>query len=454
MKKTMVLIGLFCSTMVFGQETLLERQAAKTKEKIKQRAENRVEQGIDKTLDKTEEEIENGIKDGKKQKKEKDSQSETPVSSEGKSETNREGGAASNTKPTSKSADNPEFKVYSKFDFVSGEKVLGYDDFTGVPVGDFPLEWNTNSSAEVVRIDQNEQRWLMLTADGYLQPDFISNMPENFTIEFDVLTRYKSSNILAYGFDIYSSDNPNRDLSEKYLTQGSFQFTWSGCLENAGYVIYEGGEEMTKNEGLIVPPLKCPDDGNMPAKVHFSIWRQKTRLRVYADGLKIIDLPRAFSPTRKYNAFKIGSHYMNFATADDKDLFLISNVRYAEGGQDTRSKLITEGKLVTKGILFASNSDQLKPESYGVLKEIATALSENPAVRVKIVGHTDSDGEESFNAELSKKRALAVKQALISEFKIEASRMETDGKGENEPTDSNATSVGKANNRRVEFLKL
>src|SRR5690606_16139638 len=125
--------------------------------------------------------------------------------------------------------------------------------------GDFPLEWNTNSSAEVVKLDNDEKRWLMLTTDGYLQPDFISNMPENFTIEFDVFTRYRSSNILAYEFDIYSSDNPNRDLSEKYLTTGSFQFSWSGCFETAGYTIYDGGEELTKNEGLIIPGLKCQD---------------------------------------------------------------------------------------------------------------------------------------------------------------------------------------------------
>jgi OmpA-OmpF porin, OOP family len=58
MKKIMVLIGLFYSTLIFGQETILERQAERTKEKIKQRAENKVEQGIDKTLDKTEEAIE------------------------------------------------------------------------------------------------------------------------------------------------------------------------------------------------------------------------------------------------------------------------------------------------------------------------------------------------------------------------------------------------------------
>jgi OmpA-OmpF porin, OOP family len=145
---------------------------------------------------------------------------------------------------------------------------------------------------------------------------------------------------------------------------------------------------------------------------------------------------------------------VNFVTVDNKDLMMIANVRYAEGAQDTRSKLMTEGKLISKGVLFATNSDQLKPESYGALKEIATVLLENPAVRIKIVGHTDSDGEEATNAELSKKRAAAVKQALMNEFKIDASRMDTDGKGESEPLESNATAAGKANNRRVEFIKL
>jgi len=119
-----------------------------------------------------------------------------------------------------------------------------------------------------------------------------------------------------------------------------------------------------------------------------------------------------------------------------------------------RSKLITEGKLVTRGILFDVNSDKIKPESYGTLKEIAKVLTENSTVRVKIIGHTDSDGSEASNFDLSKKRAESVKNALSSEFGIDAVRMETDGKGETEPVSDNNTPVGKANNRRVEFLKL
>ena len=145
---------------------------------------------------------------------------------------------------------------------------------------------------------------------------------------------------------------------------------------------------------------------------------------------------------------------MNFSTADNKDEFMVSNIRYAVGAADTRSKLITDGKLVTRGILFDTNSDVINASSYGVLKDIASVLAENPTVRIKIIGHTDSDGDNNANLTLSQKRAIAVKNMLSNEFNIDGSRMLTDGKGEVEPSDSNATAVGKANNRRVEFIKL
>jgi len=81
-------------------------------------------------------------------------------------------------------------------------------------------------------------------------------------------------------------------------------------------------------------------------------------------------------------------------------------------------------------------------------------LKENEAVKIKIVGHTDSDGDDSQNMELSKKRAESVKNALASEFQVSSSRMETEGKGESMPVSKNDTPVGKAQNRRVEFLKM
>jgi outer membrane protein OmpA-like peptidoglycan-associated protein len=109
---------------------------------------------------------------------------------------------------------------------------------------------------------------------------------------------------------------------------------------------------------------------------------------------------------------------------------------------------------VTHGILFDVNSSTIKPESYGSLKEMADLLKEYADVKVKIVGHTDADGKDADNLELSKQRAASVKVALAKDFGIDEGRMETDGKGESEPIDKNDTPAGKANNRRVEFIKL
>jgi OmpA-OmpF porin, OOP family len=133
--------------------------------------------------------------------------------------------------------------------------------------------------------------------------------------------------------------------------------------------------------------------------------------------------------------------------------YFLGNLRVAAGAADTRNKLVTEGKWVTHGILFDSGSDRVKGESYGTLKEIAGVLTEVTDLKVQIVGHTDSDGEDAANLDLSRRRASSVKTLLVGEFKIDAARLDVDGKGETQPMDTNGTPAGKANNRRVEFIK-
>jgi OOP family OmpA-OmpF porin len=95
----------------------------------------------------------------------------------------------------------------------------------------------------------------------------------------------------------------------------------------------------------------------------------------------------------------------------------------------------------------------VKPESYGTLKDIADVLKDNATLRVTIVGHTDGDGDAAQNLTLSHKRADAVKDALAKQFGIDASRFQTDGKGSTQPVAPNTTPTGKAQNRRVEFIR-
>lgn len=108
--------------------------------------------------------------------------------------------------------------------------------------------------------------------------------------------------------------------------------------------------------------------------------------------------------------------------------------------------------VIDDRIFFAYNQAVIEDRSFSLLDEIATTLNNNPDLkRIEVGGHTDSDGDDAFNLELSLSRAEAVITALV-ERGVEKSRLEAVGYGETQPIDSNATDAGKANNRRVEFL--
>ena len=427
-------------------------QIIKPKAVVKNKAENRANSKVDNTLDKGLDKVEEGIGNifKKKDKKSKTSDADNGVSVD-EAVTKGSAGIESSSSGINKMA---PLSVYSKFDFVPGEKIIAYEDFSNVSLGDFPTGWNTNSTAEVVKLDGSASNWLFMSKDGYFQPEAVKDLPVNFTLEFDAFTRFRSNNILNYQLFFIPSANPRKDISEEYPTN-YIQFRWLAGEGAAKYYVVEKGETISQNEGLTVKDLMAKDlDKTDPVFARISIWRQNSRLRLYVNENKVLDIPQAFDPKQKYNMFKFGTQYMNFSTNDDKDEFMVANIRYAVGAPDTRSKLITEGKLVTTGILFAVNSANILPNSYGTLKEIATVLKENPTVHVKIVGHTDSDGDDATNLTLSKQRAAAVKESLQKEFGIDGARMQTDGKGEAVPVGANTTSVGKAGNRRVEIIKL
>lgn len=100
------------------------------------------------------------------------------------------------------------------------------------------------------------------------------------------------------------------------------------------------------------------------------------------------------------------------------------------------------------------NADRIKPQSLGLIREIAGALQDNPDVKVRITGHTDSDGSAAANMDLSKRRAQAVKTVLVKTYNIAESRLATDGKGASKPVADNQTPEGKSQNRRVDFDKI
>lgn len=116
-------------------------------------------------------------------------------------------------------------------------------------------------------------------------------------------------------------------------------------------------------------------------------------------------------------------------------------------------QLTQEKRAVTYGIYFDFNRDTLKSESEPVLKEIAQAMTDNPDWKLTVEGHTDNIGGDSYNLDLSKRRAAAVKQALVSQYNIAPDRLLTGGFGASRPVETNDTLEGRARNRRVELVR-
>jgi len=336
--------------------------------------------------------------------------------------------------------DDVQLKSSTQYDFVPGENVIFFDDFSQDAIGDFPALWTANSAGEINTINIAQGNWFNLNStDGnYFYLNDI-NFPKNFIIEFDIVPK-KTGGRIAAGLLLYGESK--RKEMDNNPNPGNGGIMISIEKQNWNTWGYKEGEKDKITGSSKVNPV-------VAEKVnHVIIWFQGRRVRIYHQEAKVLDIP-----TNLYNDVKLSRLCFRLSRGASCGSY-ISNLRITDAAPDMRSKLITEGKLVSYGIYFDVNKDVVRSESFGTIKQIADVLKENADVKIKIVGHTDSDGDDKSNLDLSKRRAASVKSVLVKEFGIDASRIETDGKGENEPVAKNDSVINKALNRRVEFIKL
>lgn len=412
--------------------------------KLAKKAEKAAERAITR---KTEEKVERETSDAmdevlgnkKKAKKKKNTSKKSKKSKTREEEVNNSDNNA-NSSSGNKEETKKELEVYSKFDFVPGDKQLFFDDFSREFVGDFPSKWNTNGTGELVTLNGSE-KWLELKSGSTYIPDV--TLPEEYTIEFDVLTK---------GID----DKTSSTSYLKTKLSGNNQFSRSGDRASISipFVQYIARgvsvSSHVKGKRILYNTVSADIRSEVLEKMHISIAVNKKRVRYWINEKKYIDLPRML-------AEKSPTDYLKFdikGLVDGKDRVFIGNIKVAEGGVDLRRQLIESGKFSTNGILFASGSDKIEPQSYGIIRQISQALQQEQSMKLNIIGHTDADGADDVNMKLSKKRADAVKKALVTTYNIDASRLQTEGKGESAPIGDNKTTAGKAKNRRVEFIKI
>ena len=438
MKTPILLIISLLMFTLLGNSTFAQIDVkGKVEDKTTSRVDQRLDEGIDKTLDG----IENGVKSvfKKKDKKNKDKSENDEMDDNSEmigSETESE--ESIDSKPIKeKTDDKPKLESFTEYDFIPGDQILFFDDFSQDAIGDFPMLWTSNSTGEVKTINVAEGKWFHMNGEDatYCFPKDIV-FPDNYIIEFDIIPDSKYD----YGIDLtlYQTDpenvreiedDPYPGISGLHITLAHDKWETKGY--SLDWIIGSSKKNTVEKEKVN----------------HVIIWIQKRRVRIYHLGAKVIDVPTNIYAESKFNRFR-------FYAWDRYSYAYISNFKITTASPDMRSKLLTEGKLISYGIYFDSGKDIVKPESYGSVKEIAAVLKENPEVKIMIVGHTDSDGNDAMNLDLSKRRAANVKNYLVKEFGIGAERISTDGMGETQPLVPNSSVENKAKNRRVEFIKI
>lgn len=356
------------------------------------------------------------------QKKDKDK--EQSANNEKKQESNNV-----NTS-NSKTSQPPDTKTYQNYDFIPGDIILFEDNFSDDQSGEFPSHWDLLSGQAQVSTFQGEKIFALtegnyasvvplMKTDNYLASD-------TFSVEFDFYTQPGAYN--QVGVRLWNPKNQQQSEDAGGDDKSSV-FIGNTCISNGLAGSY---------------PQESFNDNKWH---HVAIARKGNQLKVYEDQYRVLNVP----------VFKGKTYALNFVGIGDQvKPIMLKNIRIAQGGSFNDTKRIlsqSKSRIITHGILFDVDKASIKPQSMGTINEIFQFLKDDLSLKFEIDGHTDNTGDSQHNIQLSQQRADAVKLQLI-DMGIDSSRLTSKGYGDSKPIADNSSPEGKANNRRVEFVKI
>ena len=396
----------------------IEKIVKKAEKKIEREAENRTQKKVDKTIDKVfdkaEEGIDKTVKGTPEQNKNQDQSQE-------------------NSLPNEKEMGNKPQLSWAKYDFVPGTEIIFEDDFSTEQNGEFPSRWDmTAGTIEVVNWGGENVVWFKNTnanSPNAILP-LLKNrtedyLPEQFTVEMDVYFHKDYNLNRTYYLFFYDKKNQMKIMQPSKPIRIDYNAVTYDLIGDT----YPGHNKLKPNEGWR----------------HVAISFNKRALKGYLDDTRLLNIPNLeINPT----GIMISAHN----TSGTGKPF-IKNIRIAKGAVPLYDKFLTNGKFVTTGIKFDVNKATIKPESMGTINYVVKMMQDHPELKFSVEGHTDSDGETVANQKLSEARAKSVVEAMVKAG-ISADRLSSKGFGESKPVSSNDSTEGKAQNRRVEFVKM
>ncbi len=429
-RNILVLCVVILSTTIMSQINLgkvIDRSIKKAERSV----ENRVGKQIDKTVDKTLDSAEDSIfGTGKTAKKSTEKSTGNPKSTTKNQSGEKAANEVDNT-PVSNDQPKPELS-WSRFDFVPGTEIIFEDDFTGEKNGEFPSRWDmTKGNIEMINFGgENVVLFKKTNTNGpdailpYLKNRAQDYLPDEFTFEMDVYFHKDYNLNREYFIWLYDAKNQMKIISPSKPIRVEY---------NRVHYNFIGDFYPNQNK------LK-PTDGWRHVAISFN----KRAMKGYLDDTRLLNIPNCeFNPT----GIMISAHNVSGVGQP-----LIKNVRIAKGAVPLYDKFLVNGKFVTTGIKFDVNKATIKSESMGTINYVVQMMTDHPELKFSVQGHTDSDGEVAANQKLSEARAKAVVDAMVK-LGISSSRFTSTGLGESKPMTGNDTPEGKAQNRRVEFVK-
>lgn len=230
------------------------------------------------------------------------------------------------------------------------------------------------------------------------------------------------------------------------------------CLAGTGSAVAkEGGtalsvELQTVFDARIRAVVLTPTGEPVPSAV--AVWRSESRPHCVPEGVQEVEegvLEQSVGP---------GQHVLSVTAEGYTSAETLFNARSDAVEEvvillnETRVRVEAQRIVITDKVFFETGKAAIKPESFGLLDEVATTILTNPQVgRVEIAGHTDNQGSETYNQRLSQQRAESVRDYLVAKGVV-SKRLVASGYGETRPVDTNRTTSGRERNRRVEFNLL
>ncbi len=310
---------------------------------------------------------------------------------------------------------------WSRYDYIPGQQILFYDDFTADREGQPAGAWSSGQSNKTAVTKFGNQLWLQAREEATVSPTALKLTPQ-FTLEMDFY-------VLTEGYSgRYRVDMIGKNAEE-----------WASLTLEPQTTFFSVSSGLTYEKPV---DLKT-------GVHHLALQVDGSAIKCYVDFQQVLSLPKGspFAAT-KIEVFMPGA---GDEASDNHCRF--TNFCVAQGPATLQNQLTASGKIVSYGIHFERGTNDLLPTATPSLKQVAELLQADATLSFSIECHDNELEGQSDNARLSEARAEAVKEALIKQYRINSNRLSSRGWGEGKPLAERETVDGHKMNQRVEFIR-